>query len=233
MSTFRNTEYLVLVDANGEFQSGQVKRVQLAPDGTPFPAPPLDFEQAELGDLFDGFNAVILRENTALKAQVANLTTAHAATVDSMQSQINSLQTQLAAAQSQAATNAAEASQVPALQTQVSNLQAANATLESRVAALIGQLPFDPRQITVPAFMDRLTKDELLMLTDPDPTTQQIAGMLRQWKAEGWPIYLDQDKSPEFAMAMGYFLQTGRLTPERVAQITVDASRSESPAREV
>ncbi len=230
--TFRNTEYLVLVDANGDFVSGQVKRVQLAPDGTPFPAPPIDFEQADLTGLLEQFNIVVLRENTALKAQAAQLTQVHATTVESLQSQINqlnsnhsaaisTLRTQLAAAQADAASNAAAAQLTETLQAQV-------ASLTARVASLAAIAPFDPRKITVNAFLHRLTQAELLMLfSDSDPGVQQIGGLLKQWAANDWPIVFE---SQEFTQAMGYLVQIGKLTQDRVAAITVDASREEAPA---
>jgi hypothetical protein len=243
--TFRNTEYHIFTSHDEEgveqFAHASIKRVQISEDGVAFPATPIDVtQQSELGPALAGFNADVLASRNSLTAQLAGaqanhasqvetLNSTHAAAITALNQQIATLQTQLSTAQAEAANNANAASQLAVVTTQVSTLTTEKSALETRVTALIGQLPFDPRKITVPAFMERLTREELLMLTDVDPTTAQIAAMLREWKTNDWPIFLDQDKSPEFAMAMGYFMQTGRLTPERVAQITVDSTRAEAP----
>lgn len=240
MATFRNTEYLVLVDANGDFKSGQVKRVQLAPDGTPFPAPPIDFEQADLTGLLEQFNAVVLRENAALKAEVTHVTQLNSTTVGQLQSQINqmttdhqaaiaTLQSQLATAQAQAANNADAAQLTAQLQAELEEKQAEIVALQTRVDSLKAIAPFDPRKITVRAFYARLSHDETLMLlTDEDPIVRQIADMLAQWSKNDWPIFFDT--SPEFAQAMGYLVQSGKLSPERVQSLTQDASHQEAPS---
>lgn len=242
MTTFRNTEYLVLVDANGDFVSGQVKRVQISDQGAAFPAEPLNFEQADLSGLFDGFNLVVLQENTALKAQVTQLTEANSATTDQMQSQINQLTTthaaektdlqeQLATAKATASANAEAAQLVVSLQAQVAGLESQVTLLTSRVEGLKAIAPFDPRKITVESFLRRLDQTELLMLfSDDDEVVQQIGGMLKDWSKNNWPIVFE---SPEFQQAMGYLVQMGKLTAERVAAITIDALRQEAPETQV
>lgn len=98
MTTFRNTEYLILVAhdeaGNEQFAHGQVSRVQIAPDGTRFPAPPLDFEHTELGPLLADFNNDLLQQNAALAAQVEPLTQQ----VSELNAQVADLNAQLLAA---------------------------------------------------------------------------------------------------------------------------------------
>ena len=228
-TTFRNTEYLILVnhdeEGNEQFAHGQVSRVQVAQDGvTVFPASPIDFEHATLGNLLADFNEDLMRENAMLKARLSKDSAERQQQIDTLNADIAALTTQLQTAQSAATANANAVAQLTALQT-------ANAALESRVATLLTELPFDPRKIRVTAFLDRLTKEEMLMLSDSDAGVTQIAGMLRQWavgdETGPWPI--DMECEP-FADAMAFLVQTGRLTEDRVAQITVDATREESPA---
>lgn len=239
MTTFRITQYIVTVDPNGDFASGQVNRVQLAPDGTPFPADPISFEEADLGGLLEEFNAAVLRENSTLNAQLTHVTVTNSTTIEQLQSQITSLtaahattvtdlQNQVATAQAEAEANAEAAQLTASLQTQVAALQTDVAALSARVASLSAIAPFDPRRITVAAFLHRLTQAELLMLfSDADSVVQSIGAMLKEWSQNAWPIDFD---SKEFVQAMGYLVQVSKLSEERVAAITVDATREESPA---
>ncbi len=99
--------------------------------------------------------------------------------------------------------------------------------LRTQIEMLRSEVPYDPRVITVNAFLHRLTQAELLMLfSDDDPGVQQVGGMLKQWAANDWPIVFE---SQEFQQALGYLVQLGKLTADRVAAITVDAARAESP----
>ncbi len=189
-------------------------------------------EYTQLVGIFNQINSATLRENTSLKAQISQLTTTNAGVVDRLQQQLTNqaaahlaeksqLQSQLETAQAQAASNATQAALATQLQTQVNALQA-------RVASLEAIAPFDPRKIRVEAFYARMLPSETLMLlTDSDPVVQSIAELLKQWAINGWPIFMDT--SPEFQQAKGYFIQSGKIPAERIAALTVDATRDEAP----
>lgn len=106
-------------------------------------------------------------------------------------------------------------------QNKIAELNQVIATLRDQLSA-----PYETRRITVAAFLNRLQPGELLWLfSDPDDGVGQIAAMLKNWSANSWPIDLDSD---QFVGAMQYLQSTEKLTAERVAQLTANASRAES-----
>lgn len=228
--TFRNTQYLLQVNADGTFRHGQVDRVEVLPGGREVSAPPLDFEQAEISDILDQFNSNLLQENVTLKAQAIQaaidqqnqsyiIESQTAAVIQAKNDQIASLTSQLASAQSQLVTTGNVRNQVETLQNELIAAQ-------GRMNRLIEQLAFNPRELTVESFLNRLTQTELLMLfADTDPVIQQIAGMLKEWATKHWPVHLDSDNTRN---SIGYLVSVGKLSPDRVQIITSDASREES-----
>ncbi len=64
-----------------------------------------------------------------------------------------------------------------------------------------------------------------MLFSDDDAGVVAVADMLKQWSANNWPILLD---SPEFAGALAYLEAKGKLTPERIATLKLDASRDET-----
>ena len=226
----RNTQYTLRVNLDGTFRNGQVECVEVLTSGREVPAPTIDIEQASLAGLLEAFNADMLRENQALKAAAAQVAIDRQSQFDAIaaqvaanntahEAQVRSLTSQLASAQSELATNAGAAERVMALQEQAK-------ALEDRMARLLDQLKFNPRELTVPAFLNRLTQTELLMLfSDEDKNIQAIAGMLKQWAANEWPVHLDSD---HMKGAIGYLVSVDKLSQDRVAAISADASRAES-----
>lgn len=228
--TFRNTQYLLQVNADGSFRHGQVDRVEVIAGGREVAAPPVDFEQAALSGLLSGFNADLLRENASLKAAAAQALVDRQAQFDAISEQtataISAKDSQIAALTSQLATVTSELVATGDARDRVGVLQGELAAAQARMAKLIEQLAFDPRQLTVAAFLNRLTQAELLMLfSDSDPGVQQIAGLLKEWASKQWPVHLDSDNMRQ---SIGYLVSLDKLTPDRVQAITADASREES-----
>lgn len=228
--TFRNTQYLLQINADGTFSHGQVERVEVLPGGREVPAPPLDFEQAEISNILEQFNSNLLQENVILKAQAAQaaidnqnqsdiVASQTAAVIQAKNTQISSLTSQLSSAQSELVASGDFRNQVTTLQGELTAVQV-------RMSKLIEQLAFNPRELTVQSFLNRLTQTELLMLfADTDPIIQQIAGMLKEWSVQNWPVHLDSDNMKN---SIGYLVSVGKINQDRVQIITSDASREES-----
>ena len=100
------------------------------------------------------------------------------------------------------------------------------AALESRVAALLTELPFNPRIIDASKFYERITKDEFAALSvSDDETLRTIAKTILAYKTNDWPVIFE---SPEFQGLIGYLVATGFLTEDRAKQLTADATRAEA-----
>jgi hypothetical protein len=115
-------------------------------------------------------------------------------------------------------------------------LDAANATiatrdatiaaLETRVASLLAELPFNPKIIDATAFYNRITKDEFAMLsTSDDQQLGAIARAILAYKTNDWPVVFE---SPEMQGMLQYLVVVGFLTAERAAELTRDATREEA-----
>jgi len=108
----------------------------------------------------------------------------------------------------------------------LSEANATIATLEARIAALLVELPFNPRVIDASAFYARITKDEFAALSiADDETLRTIAKTILAYKTNDWPVIFE---SAEFQGLIGYLVGTSFLTAERAAELTRDASRSEA-----
>jgi hypothetical protein len=113
-----------------------------------------------------------------------------------------------------------------ALQIQHDSLVAELATANARIATLLEGLPFDPRVIDATAFYNRLSKDELLLLVSSSDSQMRLIGQtIAAYKANDWPVVFE---STEFQQMVGYLLQAGLVTSERLAELTKDASREEA-----
>lgn len=111
--------------------------------------------------------------------------------------------------------------QIDALQSQVD-------TLSDRVEVLKQNQRFDPRQINALAFYNRITKEDFARLAaSPDPQLTAIAQAILAYVEHEkiWPVVFD---SPDMQGMVGYLLQSGFLTQERVEQFTANASWQEA-----
>ena len=112
------------------------------------------------------------------------------------------------------------------LQIQNDTLVAELAAANARIALLIKGLPFNPRIIDATAFYNRLTKDELLVfVSSSDTQVVAIGKVIASYKSNDWPVVFE---STEFQQMVGYLLQAGVVTSERIAELTKDASRDEA-----
>lgn len=103
-------------------------------------------------------------------------------------------------------------------------------SLEARVSQLLQDIPFNPRIIDASKFYDRLTKDEILTLfSSSDPTTKTLAETILDYKNNDWPVVFE---SVEFQQMLGYLLQSGTITEQRMAELTRDATRAEAYSAE-
>jgi hypothetical protein len=113
-----------------------------------------------------------------------------------------------------------------AQQAAIAELEQQLAIASAKIAGLSAALPWDRRIVDAAAFLARVTNDELLdLLSSSDPSQQQIAAMLREYKSHDWPILLD---SPEMQEAIGYLTQSGAISPERAAELLRDSVQTEA-----
>ena len=116
--------------------------------------------------------------------------------------------------------------QVKQLQDENKALLADNTACKERLGRLIVELPFDTRIIDASAFLQRITTDETFKLfSSDDPNMQGIAGLLKEYKEQSYPIHLDD---PQVAGAMQYLTAVGLLSEDRVKEITRDATWAEA-----
>ena len=100
------------------------------------------------------------------------------------------------------------------------------AALETRVASLLAELPFNPRIIDASAFYERITKDEFAALSvSDDETLRTIAKTILAYKTNDWPVIFE---STEFQGLIGYLTGTSFLTAQRALELTRDATREEA-----
>jgi hypothetical protein len=98
--------------------------------------------------------------------------------------------------------------------------------LQTRIDALLQEVPFNPRIIDASAFFERITKEEFAKLsTSDDAMHVNIAKTIIAYKDNDWPVVFE---SEEMQQLLGYLLQTGMLSEERKAELTKDATRSEA-----
>lgn len=105
-------------------------------------------------------------------------------------------------------------------------LAAANA----RIASLLQEIPFNPREASVNSFKARLfqvleTEDIVrLYANETDPILQKIAKTIENWDHR-YPIRLD---SQELQQPLGYLVSIDLLTPEEVVFLRQDCTRDEA-----
>jgi hypothetical protein len=136
-----------------------------------------------------------------------------------------------------AALEATNAALVSAHKTELDSVQAAlttaNATiadLEARIAALLTELPFNPREISVGAFKARLfsvlqAEDIVRWYAAPtDSELELIAGKITNWDNK-FPIRLDSD---ELLLPLGKLVSINLLTVAEVVNLRRDCTRAEA-----
>lgn len=233
--SFRNTQYLLQVNADGSFSHGQVDRVEVLAGGREVAAPPLNFEQADISNILTQFNSDLLKENITLKTQADQATKDKqneldsinqgvATTVKTKDSQIATLTAQLASAQSELVSAGDLRDRVGALQNELAELHA-------KLVKTIEKIPFDLRKLKVESFLARMSQEELLRLsTDDDPGVQAIIGRLMDKfkRAPDDPErYVNLD-SKNMVKSVSYLLANSQITEERAKSITVDATKEEA-----
>lgn len=99
--------------------------------------------------------------------------------------------------------------------------------LQSRLARLITELPFNPRLITIDAFLRRVEKEtfQLAKTGKADPNIQGFLNILIQKANDSESVNLD---SPRLSGALQYLLDKELLTENRVKEIMQDGTREES-----
>lgn len=128
-------------------------------------------------------------------------------------------------------------SRVESLTEQRDNLTEEKATLNTalnaanaRIANLLQEIPFNPREISVHSFKARLfrvleTEDVVRMYAaESDLVLKQIASTIANWDA-AYPIRLD---SEELQTPLGYLVHIDLLTPDEVVSLRRDATRAEA-----
>lgn len=184
---------------------------------------------AEKADLL-AQNAILLEEKTAFESRLTIATEAISSLTDEknalmqslgeVQSQVTILQSQLAAL-----TNA-KATVDASLATRTAEL----AVAQSRIEFLTNELPFDPREISVTAFRERLAKvlDPLdlisLYASEANPILKEIAATIDSWPITD-PIRLD---SPELLQPLEILFQYEILYAEEIDSLRLDATRNEA-----
>ena len=123
--------------------------------------------------------------------------------------------------------------QVTTLSIEKDTLTEANATLtaqlaaaNTRIAALVEQVHFNPRVIEANAFLSRISSVELAQLfSSDDPNVQAVSQMLLAYKTNDWWVELD---SPTMQGAVAYLQQIDMVTVERASALLRDGTRAEA-----
>jgi hypothetical protein len=167
-------------------------------------------------------NAALLEAKAKLESQLESFQADKQLEIDCLNSthkeQVDSLQSQIAEVTKQKEDNA-------------DLVAAANARVAAanvRIARLLEGMPWNPRVIDATAFFNRLTLEEFARLsTSDDPVKVDIAKTIMQYKApeNDWPVIFESD---QFQQMMGYLLQSGEITEQRMAELTRDSTREES-----
>ena len=101
-------------------------------------------------------------------------------------------------------------------------LTAANA----RIAALLQEVPFNPRILKGEAFYNRVSKEDMVtLLTSENPQLVVVGKTIEAYRANKWPVVLDSD---DFQQLVGYVLQSGVFDEQEVLAIMTDATRDEA-----
>ena len=201
-STFEESFYV-----DGAFWKNETTNV--APDGF-----------ANFGNLF---SVELQAQHDALVADKANLEK-DLATKTNEYNSTKSIYDSLVASNAQLIEDHATA--IDAANATIATQTATISAMELRIAALMTELPFNPRIIDATHFYNRITKDEFASLSvSDDETLRTIAKTILAYKTNDWPVVFE---SPEFQGLIGYLTGTSFLTAERAAELTKDASRSEA-----
>jgi hypothetical protein len=169
------------------------------------PQPLSSVDDPAFNDFADQFSASVVAERDDLAGQVELLTQ----TKQAAEASVEQLTAQVATLTSEKATLTQQ-------------LAAANA----RIAALLTEVPYDPRVIEASAFIARISSSEIMQLAaSSDENIQAIWMMLLQYKENDWRIELD---SQPMQQAVGYLQLVGLVSSERAAALLRDGTRAES-----
>jgi uncharacterized protein YoxC len=162
--------------------------------------------------------------------QIETLTTEKAelsSSVSTLMQEKSSLTSQVGSLTSQLASKTAQAE---SLSTDKETLTASLSAANARIANLLQEIPFNPREINVDSFKARLfrvleTEDVVRMYAaESDLVLKQIAATIANWDA-AYPIRLD---SEELQTPLGYLVHIDLLTPDEVVSLRRDATRAEA-----
>jgi len=168
--------------------------------------------KTELAESLAEDKATLQAEKTDLVAQVATLTSEKSA----LTSQVASITQQLESSNSQIETLTDEKAEL------VASLTAAN----NRIAALLQEIPFNPRILKGEAFYNRVSKEDMVtLLTSENPQLVVVGKTIEAYRANKWPVVLDSD---DFQQLVGYVLQSGVFDEQEVLAIMTDATREEA-----
>jgi cell division septum initiation protein DivIVA len=157
---------------------------------------------------------------TSEKAELSSSVSTLIQEKSSLTSQVSSLTAQLAS----------KTAQAESLTTDKATLTASLSAANARIANLLQEIPFNPREINVDSFKARLfgvleTEDVVRMYAaESDLVLKQIAATIANWDA-AYPIRLD---SEELQTPLGYLVHIDLLTPEEVVSLRRDATRAEA-----
>jgi hypothetical protein len=186
----------------------------------------------------------LLSEKATLESQLASKT----AEAESLTEDKANLQTEKADLLSEKADLASQVSMLTSEKTALTNqveslteqkdelteekaaLNTALTAANARIANLLQEIPFNPRELNVNSFKARLfqvleTEDVVrLYAAESDLVLKQIASTIANWDA-AYPVRLD---SEELQKPLGYLVHIELLTPDEVVSLRRDATRTEA-----
>jgi hypothetical protein len=213
--TTRIRKVFTAIDANGNAFSEQ--HAETLVGGKWFPLDPTP--------LVDGsawatqYNAAIEAENTRLKDEKANLTSA----LEIKTSQLEATTQAKTALDLRVATLTNEKQ---SLTSQVSMLEAVVEAQKQKVIELEQYRPYNPRILAGKAFYSRVSKEDMVtLLTSEIPELVTVGKTIVAYAENDWPVILD---STDFQDLVGYVLQSGVFDETEVVEIMRDATREEA-----
>ncbi len=180
------------------------------------PLDPRNPSPEELEDANEAFAASQQAVIATLESEKANLLSAK----EELQADKSSLEKQISA----------QSEQVEALAAERTTLAEQLTTANTRIAALLQEIPFNPRVLKGEAFYNRVSKEDMVtLLTSENPQLVQVGRTIDAYRINKWPVVLDSD---DFQELVGYVLQSGVFDEKEVLAIMTDATREEAYAAE-
>jgi len=160
----------------------------------------------------------------------AKLNSDHAALLQSVQADLATKTTDLATVtqakttlESQVATLSIEKQ---SLTSQVAMLEAVIESQKQKIVELAQYQPYNPRILKGEAFYDRVSQEDRDTLVASDnPQLQLVGRTIIAYRKNKWPVILD---SEDFALLVGYVLQSGVFDEDEVTSIMRDATKEEA-----